>query len=185
MSKVNLSILWGDITVQEVDVIVNSIHPSCQPGLGEAGAIHRQGGPAIYQECRQIHAQRGHKDLDVGEYIVTNPGRLLAKQIVHISAPRYFESPEQAQPNLTECYVSIINYADSAGFKSMAIPAIGTGVFRFPFELAMEAALIGIQEACAQCHSLEEIRLVFFKEHHYQQARVMIKQFIQSLDNSS
>lgn len=180
MSKVNLSILWGDITVQEVDVMVNSIHPSCRPGLGVAGAIHRQGGAEIYQECQQIHAQRGHQDLAIGEYIVTNPGRLPAKRIVHISAPRWLEHSEQAQPELTECYVSVINYADSAGFKSIAIPAIGTGVFRFPFELAMQAALVGIQKASLQCHSLEEIRLVFFKEHYYQQARVMIQQFVQS-----
>jgi O-acetyl-ADP-ribose deacetylase (regulator of RNase III) len=148
----------GDITRQRVDAIVNAANSSLLGGGGVDGAIHRAGGPAILEECRRIRAERYPDGLPTGEAVATTGGRLPARWVIHTVGPVY--SPgEDRSALLAACHTSSLRVADALGARSVAFPAISTGVYGYPVR---EAAAVAIAAVAGAETGVEEVRFVLF-----------------------
>ncbi len=123
-----LTLVEGDITDLDVDVIVNAANRWLKLGGGVAGAIRRKGGPEIQRECDEVVRRRG--PLKVGEAALTGAGRLKAKYVVHAVGPIYGEGDEEAK--LRSAVLNSLKIAEEIGAESIAFPAISTGVYRYP-----------------------------------------------------
>ena len=125
--KINSTILeltQGDITDQTTDAIVNAANAALQMGGGVAGAIRRRGGPKIQEECNRIGGTH------VGGAVITTGGNLAAKYVIHAVGPRHGEEHEDAK--LKDATLNSLILADKNHLKSIAFPAISTGIFGFP-----------------------------------------------------
>ena len=126
-TKINNTILeltQGDITDQTTDAIVNAANAALQLGGGVAGAIRRRGGPKIQEECNRIGGTY------VGGAVITTGGNLSAKYVIHAVGPRHGEEHEDAK--LKDATLNSLILADQNHLKSIAFPAISTGIFGFP-----------------------------------------------------
>ena len=149
----------GDITKEEVDAIVNAANSSLLGGGGVDGAIHRAGGPAILEECREIRATQWEDGLPTGEAVITTGGRLPAARVIHTVGPIWGQGGPEL---LANCYRNSLRLAVENGLKSIAFPAISTGVYRFPKDLAAEVSSRVIDEVLKEDDAIGEVRLVFF-----------------------
>ena len=136
LENTQLDIVEGDITEIEVDAIVNAANEDLQLGSGVAGAIRKKGGPSIQEECNRI----GHTG--VGTAVMTGAGTLPAKQVIHAVGPRMGEGDEDRK--LASAVRSAMALADRYGLRSIALPAISTGVFGFPMDRAARITLTEI-----------------------------------------
>src|SRR5690349_16072195 len=118
----------GDITRQEVDAIVNAANSSLLGGGGVDGAIHRAGGPAILDECRRIRAERYPDGLPTGQAVATTGGDLPARWVIHTVGPVYSRQDDPATL-LASCHTESFRVADELGARTVAFPAISTGVY--------------------------------------------------------
>ena len=128
-----LELVEGDITEQESDAIVNAANSSLILGAGVAGAIRSKGGPTIQQECDQIGGS------PVGGAVITTGGNLKAKHVIHAVGPRMGEGEEDEK--LKNATLSSLKVADNNNLKSIAFPAISTGIFGFPIKRCAEIML--------------------------------------------
>lgn len=126
MNDTLLELVEGDITALEVDAIVNPANEGLQLGAGVAGAIREKGGPTIQEECNRIGGT------PVGTAVSTGAGTLKAKQVIHAVGPRMGEGDEDRK--LSSAVRAALALADRNGLKSIAIPAISTGVYGFPID---------------------------------------------------
>ncbi|MGL5575399.1 macro domain-containing protein [Cetobacterium sp.] len=126
----------GDITKLNVDVIINSANGNMIRGSGLCGAIFRGAGKELEVECSK------YSKLEVGEVILTDGYNLPAKKIVHTVAPKYYLEETDRYENLKRCYKNIIKIVEENKFKSIAIPCIGMGIYKWPLE---EGAKIAIE----------------------------------------
>ncbi len=124
INKTFLELAQGDITDQTTDAIVNAANATLQLGGGVAGAIRRKGGPRIQEECNKIG------DTHVGGAVITTGGNLRAKYVIHAVGPVHGEEHEDAK--LKDATLNSLVLADSKNLKSIAFPAISTGIFGFP-----------------------------------------------------
>lgn len=131
-----LMLVEGDITDQGTDAIVNAANQYLQLGTGVAGAIDQKGGPAIQRECDQI----GH--CPVGGAVSTTGGNLKARYVIHAVGP--FGSDPDADAKLASATHSSLQIAEENGLKSIAFPAISTGVFGFPIERCAQIMLSAV-----------------------------------------
>ena len=154
----------GDITRQDVDAIVNAANSSLLGGGGVDGAIHRAGGPAILAACREIRATRHPDGLPTGEAVITTGGRLPARHVIHTVGPVYGHNSGRDAELLAACYENSIALAAREGLSTLAFPAISTGVYGYPKEVAARVARAAIDRALAKYASIVEVRLVFFSE---------------------
>ncbi|UCC58431.1 MAG: macro domain-containing protein [Candidatus Bathyarchaeum sp.] len=125
--KINETVLeltQGDITDQTTDAIVNAANAALQMGGGVAGAIRRKGGPKIQEECNKIGGTH------VGGAAITTGGNLKAKYVIHAVGPRHGEEHEDAK--LKDATLNSLILAEQKNLKSIAFPAISTGIFGFP-----------------------------------------------------
>lgn len=129
----------GDITLIEADAIVNAANSSLMGGGGVDGAIHRAGGPAILEECREIVRRQG--ELPPGEVVLTTGGLLPAKYVIHTVGPVWRGGQKGESDILRNCYVHSLQLAEENHFRSIAFPNISTGVYGFPKEKAVQIAL--------------------------------------------
>ncbi|HYU57841.1 MAG TPA: O-acetyl-ADP-ribose deacetylase [Actinomycetota bacterium] len=148
----------GDITEQEVDAVVNAANSSLLGGGGVDGAIHRRGGPEILAECRRLRAERFPDGLPTGQAVATSGGRLPARWVIHTVGPVYAMS-EDRSALLASCHVESLRIADELGARTVAFPAISTGVYGYPLEEAAPVALRAVLEADT---AVEEARFVLF-----------------------
>lgn len=135
-----LEVLIGDITRLEMDGVVNAANPTLLGGGGVDGAIHRAGGPAILEACREIRRTRHPDGLPTGEAVLTPAGNLPARAVIHTVGPIYASDPDPAR-HLADCYRNCVLRAQEAGLTSLAFPAISTGVYGYP---KAEAARIAV-----------------------------------------
>lgn len=157
-----LTLVNGNIVLQDTDAIVNAANSSLMGGGGVDGAIHRAGGPQILEECR-VHIRRIGK-LGTGQAVITTGGNLHARYVIHTVGP-YWHGGEDGEPEqLADAYRNSLALAVERGLKSVAFPSISTGVFRFPAELAARIALGTIKDVCESGPGLEEVRMVLFGE---------------------
>lgn len=158
-----IQIIKGDITKQEVDVIVNAANTSLLGGGGVDGAIHRAGGKEILDDCIKVRNRQG--GCKVGEAVITSAGKLKAKKVIHTVGPRWNDGKSQEEEKLKNCYINSLNVAEENEFKTIAFPNISTGIYRFPKEKAAKIAIETVQQM--KLESLETIMFVCFDEDNY------------------
>ncbi|MDH4221818.1 MAG: macro domain-containing protein, partial [Candidatus Bathyarchaeota archaeon] len=124
INKTILELTQGDITDLDADAIVNAANTALQLGGGVAGAIRRKGGPKIQEECNKIGGTH------VGGAVITTGGNLKAKYVIHAVGPRHGEEHEDEK--LKDATLNSLILADKNNLKSIAFPAISTGIFGFP-----------------------------------------------------
>jgi O-acetyl-ADP-ribose deacetylase (regulator of RNase III) len=153
-----IELVLGDITRQEIDAIVNAANPSLLGGGGVDGAIHRAGGPSILEECRPLGG------CEPGDVKATGAGNLPARYVLHAVGP-IWRGGEGGEPDLlASCHRRAIELADELGCTSVAFPAISTGAYGYPVELAAPVAIASTQEALAEHEAVKLVRFVFRDE---------------------
>jgi O-acetyl-ADP-ribose deacetylase (regulator of RNase III) len=135
-----IALVQGDITRLDVDAIVNAANASLLGGGGVDGAIHRAAGPGLIAECRTLGGAR------TGEVKMTGGHRLRARHVLHAVGPVWHGGDDGEPELLASCYRSALGVADAHGLKSVAFPAISTGVYGYPVE---EATRIAVREVLA------------------------------------
>jgi len=155
ISKSRLALVQGDITEEETDAIVNAANSRLAGGAGVDGAIHRAGGPSIMAECRKI----GY--CPTGQAVITTGGNLKAKYVIHTVGPVYRGGKGEAGL-LASCFTESLKLAASRGLKSVAFPAISTGVYGYPLDEAAEVSLKAVIDYLRSHTDIELVRLVLF-----------------------
>src|SRR3954452_20848387 len=151
-----IRLVQGDITRQEVDAIVNAANSSLLGGGGVDGAIHRAGGPALLDECRLLGG------CATGEAKATTAGRLPAKHVIHTVGPVWNGGDDGEDELLASCHRESLRLASELGCRTIAFPAISTGVYRFPLARAARIALCTTAEELERRPELDEVRFVLF-----------------------
>jgi O-acetyl-ADP-ribose deacetylase (regulator of RNase III) len=159
-----ITLIEGDITEQSTDAIVNAANSSLMGGGGVDGAIHRRGGPEILEECKRIRAETYPDGLPTGNAVATTAGRLPATWVIHTVGPVHSKREDRSHL-LASCHAASLQIADQLGAKTVAFPAISTGVFGYPVE---EAAPVAIQAVRIATTDVEVVRFVLFDTASYQ-----------------
>lgn len=159
-----IELVQGDITRESVDAIVNAANSSLLGGGGVDGAIHRRGGPAILEECRKLRASRYGKGLRTGQAVATTAGDLDADWVIHTVGP-VFSATEDRSALLASCYRESLRVADELGARTVAFPAVSTGVYGWPMD---DGARIAVETVRAADTAVEEVRFVLFDQQAYE-----------------
>jgi len=150
-----IEVVRADITREHVDAIVNAANERLAPGGGVCGAIHRAGGPSIATECAAI----GH--CPTGGAVVTGGGSLPARFVIHTVGP-VWQGGRAGEPELlASSYRACLRVADEVGARSVAFPAISTGIFGYPLDAATD---IAVDTVLATATRVEVIRFVCFDD---------------------
>ncbi|WP_086737673.1 O-acetyl-ADP-ribose deacetylase [Streptomyces glaucescens] len=159
-----LTLTQGDITRESADALVNAANSSLLGGGGVDGAIHRRGGPAILEECRTLRASRYGRGLPTGQAVATTAGDLDARWVIHTVGP-VWSATEDRSDLLASCHRESLRVADELGARTVAFPAISTGVYRWPLD---DAARIAVETVRNTPTAVEEIRFVLFDDRAYE-----------------
>lgn len=152
-----MAVVEGDITRQEVDVVVNAANESLLGGGGVDGAIHRAAGPELLEECRALGG------CPTGEARMTKGYRLPARHVIHTVGP-VWSGARDDDPALASCYRNALRLAAAHGLASLAFPAISTGVYRFPFERAARIAVATTAMELERAPDIQRVAFVLFGE---------------------
>ena len=155
----NITVVQGDITTQEVDAVVNAANSRMRGGGGVDGAIHRAGGPAVLADC----VARFPDGLATGDAGWTTGGDLPARWVIHVVGPNR-NAGQTDRSLLTSCYVRALEVADEVGARTVAFPLVSAGVYGWPKDDAVAAALEVFRSADTQ---VEEARIVAFDRASY------------------
>lgn len=153
-----IEIVRGDITEQQVDAIVNAANSSLLGGGGVDGAIHRSAGAELLAECRMLGGCRP------GEARATGAYRLPARHVIHTVGPFWTGGHRQEAETLAACHLNAIALAAELNCRTVAFPAISTGIFGYPAEHAAAVALDATRRALAAQGTVELVRFVLFDE---------------------
>ena len=156
----HIELVQGDITKQTVDAIVNAANSSLMGGGGVDGAIHRKGGPLILAECAQIREERFPEGLPTGMAVATTAGDLAADWVIHTVGPVHSRT-EDRSALLASCHTASLGVADELGAKTVAFPAISTGVYGYPPHEAGPVAVAAVRSAQTD---VEVVRFVLFDQ---------------------
>jgi O-acetyl-ADP-ribose deacetylase (regulator of RNase III) len=159
-----LQVVTGDITRQEVDAIVNAANERMLGGGGVDGAIHAAAGPELLQACRAMAEVRPGVRCPTGEARITPGFRLRARFVVHTVGPVWRGGTNGEHELLASCYRASLAIAVAHGAKSIAFPAISTGVFGFPLALASDVAVREIAIFLAAQPAFGKVSLVAFRD---------------------
>jgi O-acetyl-ADP-ribose deacetylase (regulator of RNase III) len=167
LNQVKLSVIQGDITQQATDAIVNAANPSLMGGGGVDGAIHRAGGPAILEECKQIVSRQGR--LPTGKAVITTGGNLKAKSVIHTVGPIWHGGNQRESELLASAYRESLKLAAKNNLSSVSFPSISTGAYGYPIA---EAAKIAINTVASflkeNATSTKEVIFVLFDSKTFQ-----------------
>lgn len=141
-----ITLVQGDITAEVVDAIVNAANSSLMGGGGVDGAIHRKGGPAILEECRELRATTLPYGLPPGHAVATTAGKLPARWVIHTVGPVYSKNEDRGHI-LGSCYTEALRIADKLGARTVAFPAISTGAYGYPLDEAAAVAIRAVRDA--------------------------------------
>jgi O-acetyl-ADP-ribose deacetylase len=158
----------GDITRVAADAIVNAANSSLLGGGGVDGAIHRAGGPAILEECRQLGG------CDTGDAKATTAGDLPARWVIHTVGPVWNGGGEGEDELLAACHRRSLEVASDLGARTIAFPAISTGVYRFPVDRAAGIAIATTAEALEAHPGIEQVTFVLFSGEHLRAFEVAV-----------
>ena len=161
INQTKLSIIQEDITKQATDAIVNAANPSLMGGGGVDGAIHRAGGPAILEECRQIVSRQGQ--LPTGKAVITTGGNLKARFVIHTVGPVWHGGNKGEPELLASAYQESLKVAAENNLSSISFPSISTGAYGYP---VAEAARVAIRTVASflkeQSTPIKEVVFVLF-----------------------
>jgi len=160
-----IELVQGDITKQEVDAIVNAANESLLGGDGVDGAIHRAGGPAILEESRQLGG------CETGDAKATTAGDLPARHVIHTVGPVWRGGDQGEAELLASCHRRALEVADELGSRTVAFPAISTGVYGYPVDQAARVALEATRNELAKRPEIDEVRFVLFSDEHLEAFR--------------
>lgn len=155
-----IELVRGDITAESVDAIVNAANTALRPGGGVDGAITRAAGPEALADRERVIRERGSPPLPTGEAVATIGGDLDARWIIHTAGPVYSGAARDAEL-LASCHRSALRVADELGARTVAFPAISTGVYGYPVDQAAPIALAAVMDADT---SVDEVRFVLFSD---------------------
>jgi O-acetyl-ADP-ribose deacetylase (regulator of RNase III) len=156
---VEVTVVRGDISAQEVDAVVNAANRAMRGGAGVDGAIHRAGGPAVLEDCRR----RFPVGLATGDAGWTTAGQMRAQWVIHVVGPNH-TAGQRDRSLLTSCYSRALAVADELGARTVAFPLVSAGVYGWPKDDAIAAAVDTLRSAPT---SVTEARLVAFDQATY------------------
>ena len=160
INQAELSIIQGDITQQSTDAIVNAANSSLMGGGGVDGAIHRAGGSAILEECKQIVARQGR--LPTGKAVITTGGNLKAKHVIHTVGPVWQGGSREEAELLESAYRESLALASANHLTSVSFPSISTGAYGYPVDRAARIALKTVADFLKETTSIKEVVFVLF-----------------------
>ncbi|OGO30057.1 MAG: O-acetyl-ADP-ribose deacetylase [Chloroflexi bacterium RBG_16_56_11] len=166
VNQAKLSVIRGDITLQSTDAIVNAANSGLMGGGGVDGAIHRAGGPAILEECKQIVVRQGH--LPTGQAVITTAGKMKAKYVIHTVGPIWGGGNMGEAGLLTNAYQNSLELAASRGLSSVSFPSVSTGAYSYPVDSAARVALRTVVNFLRQETSVKEVIFVLFDSRTYE-----------------
>lgn len=158
MGGPRITLVRGDITEQQVDAVVNAANSSLLGGGGVDGAIHRRGGSAVTDACRELRRSTHPEGLPTGQAVATTGGRLPARWVIHTVGP-VWSAREDRSGLLASCYRESLRVADSLGAVSVAFPAVSAGVYGWPMD---DAARIAVSTVAATPSRVADVRFVLF-----------------------
>ena len=160
--KSRIHVLQGDITQLAVDVIVNAANSSLMGGGGVDGAIHRAAGPELLEACQKVRRQQG--ECPTGHAVITIAGNLPARAVIHTVGPVWRDGEHNEDQLLHDAYLNSLKLAQANGYKSIAFPAISTGVYGFPRAAAAEIAVKTVSDFITRHALPEQIYFVCYDE---------------------
>jgi O-acetyl-ADP-ribose deacetylase (regulator of RNase III) len=155
----------GDITTLDLDAIVNAANSSLLGGGGVDGAIHRAAGPELVAECRMLHGCKP------GEAKATGGYRLKARYVIHTVGPVWNGGGKSEAETLASCYRNGLKVAEELGARTIAFPAISTGIYGYP---RAQAAAIAVRETLAAADRFDRIVLVAFDQETFDLYRLRL-----------
>jgi len=171
--KINKSVFeikQGDITKEKCEAIVNAANPHLAPGGGVSGAIHRAAGPELWEEAKKLGGCR------TGEAKITR-GYNLARYVIHTVGPVY-KGKKEDEELLRKCYVNSLELAKKYGIKSIAFPAISTGVYGYPMEDAAKVSIDAIMKWLRENDVEMYVKLVLYSKRAYEIHRKVLQEFV-------
>ncbi len=160
-----MTAVTGDITVQDTDAIVNAANSSLMGGGGVDGAIHRAGGPAILEECKEIVARQGR--LPTGQAVITTGGKMKTRHVIHTVGPVWHGGQRGEPELLASAYRGSLKLAAANNLKSVSFPSISTGVYGYPMEKAAVVAVTTAAGFLKEPTSVKEVVFVLFNREAY------------------
>ena len=162
IGKNKIRIVQGDITEQDIDVIVNAANRTLMGGGGVDGAIHRKGGSDILEECKKIRKKEWPNGLPTGKAAITTGGNLKARYVIHTVGP-IWRGGNHGEPDLlVDAYENSLKLAVSEGLTTVAFPSISTGAYRFPIDQASKIALKTTKKFLEAENCLSMVMFVLF-----------------------
>lgn len=163
-----ITVVLGDITQQKVDAVVNAANRAMRGGGGVDGAIHRAGGPGLLEDCKG----RFPDGLPTGGAGWTTGGDLPARWVIHVVGPNWTRG-ERDRSLLTSCYSGALAVADELGARTVAFPLVSAGVYGWPREDAIRAA---VETLRATSTDVTETRLVAFGHDAYDEINAVVSE---------
>jgi O-acetyl-ADP-ribose deacetylase (regulator of RNase III) len=160
LAPIQVEIVAGNITTIAADAIVNAAKNSLLGGGGVDGAIHRAGGSAILEECRDIIACQG--GCNTGEAVITTAGNLPAKYVIHTVGPIWNGGLNDEFEQLASCYKNSLQLAADNGCKTVAFPNISTGIYGFPKDKAAVVAIETVANFLTHTNKIDKVLFVCF-----------------------
>ena len=162
INEAKLSIIQGDITQQDTDVIVNAANSGLMGGGGVDGAIHRAAGPQLVAECRTLNGCR------TGEAKITKGYKLPATFVIHTVGPVWRGGKAHEAQLLQSCYRHALELALQHDIQTIAFPSISTGIYGFPIQQASRIAAKTVKSFLEQHDEIRKVTFVCFGQHDYQ-----------------
>ncbi len=174
VGEVTVECVKGNIVEQhDIEAVVNAANAMLRPGGGVAGAIHKAAGPGLYQECKPL------APIKTGEAVITSGHMLPNAYVIHALGPVYAAEKDPAA-KLAGTYRSCLMRAEEKGIKSVAFPAISTGIFGYPMKEAAKVAFETIKEMAPKLKSVKLIRFVLFAQEDYEIHQEVMKEVLEA-----
>jgi O-acetyl-ADP-ribose deacetylase (regulator of RNase III) len=167
-----IAVIEGDITKQTVDAIVNAANTSLLGGGGVDGAIHRAAGLGLLEECRRLNGCK------TGEAKITKGYNLPANWVIHTVGPVWQDGNHREDELLANCYRRCLELAQKHEIRTIAFPAISTGVYRFPLERAAKIAVTEVKTFLESHTSMEQVIFVCFSRPSYDSYVAAVKEIL-------